>query len=241
MRKNIPIIATFLTILLSSCTLQEGELISDPFEKTNRKIFDMNMKIWDSGEDSSSTKKSSKVFKKRLGNFLNNLYEPINIVHDLLQADIEYAFSDFGRFFINSTFGIFGLFDYASVNGLPKHHQSVSKTLYTWGITETPYLMLPLLGPKTLTEVFNAGDTAAQLALLGHFDAQKPWLALETLNALANMDEATASIDAIKQTPGDPYVSMRTYYALRFHQQMKKTSYKKDKEKLQDLPFKPKP
>ena len=77
-------------------------------------------------------------------------YYPITIVNQLLQGNIEEALQDTLRFTINSSIGVFGLFDPASSMGLPQHDEDFGQTLAVWGVKEGPYLMLPFFGPKTL-------------------------------------------------------------------------------------------
>jgi len=67
-----------------------------------------------------------------------------------LQGNIEEALQDTLRFTINSSIGVFGLFDPASSMGLSQHDEDFGQTLAVWGVKEGPYLMLPFIGPKTL-------------------------------------------------------------------------------------------
>ena len=67
-----------------------------------------------------------------------------------MQGNIEESLQDTLRFTINTTIGIFGLFDPASRMGLPEHDEDFGQTLAVWGVKEGPYLMLPFFGPKTL-------------------------------------------------------------------------------------------
>ena len=83
----------------------------------------------------------------------DNLNEVTNIFNDLLQGKFTQAANDTGRFGINSTLGIGGLFDVASLLSFKKSDgEDFGQTLAVWGVGEGPYLMLPLLGPSTLRD-----------------------------------------------------------------------------------------
>lgn len=84
-----------------------------------------------------------------MARFFANLYEPITAANDLLQLKLIYFASDVGRFAINSTLGVAGLFDFATPLGLPKRREDFGQTLGYWGAGTGWYLMLPLLGPTT--------------------------------------------------------------------------------------------
>jgi phospholipid-binding lipoprotein MlaA len=75
-------------------------------------------------------------------------------VNDVLQGKVQQGFEDFGRFLLNSTFGIAGIFDIASEAGLPKNNEDLGQTLGSWGIGTGAYLVLPILGPSSVRDGF---------------------------------------------------------------------------------------
>jgi phospholipid-binding lipoprotein MlaA len=87
--------------------------------------------------------------QRRARNFFRNLQAPTDIVNNLLQAKFVDGFSDVGRFLVNSTAGIGGLFDPANRIGLERHQEDFGQTLAVWGVPSGSYLMLPVLGPGT--------------------------------------------------------------------------------------------
>lgn len=128
----------------------------DPYENFNRKSHSFNETL-----DKYIARPAAKIYtntvpdpvEKGVVNFFSNLDELTNIVNDLLQAKFGQAANDTGRFLINSTLGIGGLFDVAQRAGLPKSEgEDFGQTLGTWGVGEGPYLMLPLVGPSTLRD-----------------------------------------------------------------------------------------
>ena len=79
--------------------------------------------------------------------FFLNLDSPVILVNDLLQGDFKGAGVTLGRFSINSTLGVFGLFDPAAGFGWEHHHADFGQTLHSYDVGAGPYLVLPLLGP----------------------------------------------------------------------------------------------
>jgi phospholipid-binding lipoprotein MlaA len=87
-----------------------------------------------------------------IGNVFDNADYGIVFVNDFLQGKVRRGFGDFGRFLMNSTVGIGGLFDPAARVGLPKNSNDFGQTLGTWGVHPGPYLVLPFLGPSDLRD-----------------------------------------------------------------------------------------
>src|SRR3546814_5226053 len=93
-----------------------------------------------------------KPIRDGLGNALRNLREPINFLNFLFQFKIGKAVETVGRFAINSTIGVAGIFDVAKkppVN-LPYRPNGFANTLGFYGVEPGPYFFLPLVGPTTL-------------------------------------------------------------------------------------------
>ena len=125
----------------------------DPLESLNRSMYAFNESL-----DAAILEPSADVYdyitpnmlQKGFNNFFYNINYPVTIINQLLQGNIEEVLQDTLRFSINSSIGVFGLFDPASSMGLPQHDEDFGQTLAVWGVKEGPYLMLPFFGPKTL-------------------------------------------------------------------------------------------
>jgi phospholipid-binding lipoprotein MlaA len=92
-------------------------------------------------------------------NFFSNLSEVPSVVNYGLQGRIVSGARSLGRFVVNSTIGIGGLFDVASKIKLRNPPTGFSETLSTWGLHPGAYLVLPLLGPSTVRDTVGfAGD-----------------------------------------------------------------------------------
>ena len=85
--------------------------------------------------------------KETVDNFISNLGEPVNLANNLLQGDLDQAWTTLARFLINSTIGIGGIFDQATDMGFEGRGEDFGQTLAVWGVPEGFYLVLPGLGP----------------------------------------------------------------------------------------------
>ena len=129
----------------------------DPLERINRVTFTVNEKL-----DRAITKPLARAYRRvaphfvqtGVSNFMDNITYPIVIVNDLLQAKFKPALSDTGRFVLNTTAGVGGLFDPATAAGLDKNEEDFGLTLGKWGVHPGPYLVLPVLGPSDLRDGF---------------------------------------------------------------------------------------
>lgn len=184
----------------------------DPWEPFNRAIFKFNEKI----VDRYILKPLARTYKtitpllvrKGVQNFFSNLEEVITIPNDLLQWKLKQAGSDTGRLLVNSSLGIFGLFDFASELGLEKHSEDFGQTFGYWGVPSGPYVVLPFLGPSTLRDAAalipeNAIEPTRQLS------DENVGLALSAVEIIALRAEFLESEGIIK---GDKYIFIREAY-----------------------------
>ena len=149
----------FAGLLLTGCTtLPVGKPDPrDPWEKFNRKSFAFNDAL-----DRAVAKPVAKAYKKvtprfvrtGISNVLSNLDSVTTVVNDVLQGKVRQAGKDSGRFLLNSTLGLGGLFDPASAAGFENNDEDFGQTLGKWGVKSGPYLMLPFLGPSTVRDTF---------------------------------------------------------------------------------------
>jgi phospholipid-binding lipoprotein MlaA len=92
------------------------------------------------------------VVEKRVRSFFTNLQAPVDIVNNVLQGKFAPGLSDVGRFLLNSTAGLGGIFDPATKIGLERHPEDFGQTFAVWGAPSGSYLVLPILGPGTLRD-----------------------------------------------------------------------------------------
>lgn len=151
-------------------------------------------------------------------NVLNNLDEPIVFLNFLLQFKIGKAVETVGRFAINSTIGVAGLFDVAKKPAfkLPRRSNGLADTLGYYGVGPGPYLFLPLIGSTTVRDVFGrVVDLSLLPAAVG-----KPFsnpIVSATKGALSSIDDRVENDEILTrvQQSGNPYAAMREYYLMK--------------------------
>jgi phospholipid-binding lipoprotein MlaA len=127
----------------------------DPWERMNRATFKFNTAV-----DHAVLRPVARTYEKitphvvRTGvsNFMDNLLYPVTMANDLLQLKFKSFGQDTGRFLMNTTIGIGGLFDPATRTGLPKNDEDLGQTFGYWGSKPGPYVMIPLLGPSDVRD-----------------------------------------------------------------------------------------
>ena len=123
----------------------------DPLEAINRPIFDFNLTL-----DRWVLRPITRIYietvpapgRTGIANLLSNVKSPVVFANDLLQGEMSRAGATFGRFFINTFFGLGGLIDTADALGLPGHDEDFGQTLASYGVGGSPYLVLPFFGPS---------------------------------------------------------------------------------------------
>lgn len=154
-----PLIVLVLASSLGACAHATGGADDsanvDPWEPFNRSMFKFNDKV-----DRAVIKPVAKGYKavfpapirKGVGNFFRNLDDPTTIVNDVLQGKFHQSVHDSVRFLFNTTFGLLGFFDVSTALGLERHEEDFGQTFSVWGFAQGPYLVLPFLGPSTLSD-----------------------------------------------------------------------------------------
>jgi len=204
-----------LLVLCGCATLPPGSRRDprDPWERLNRTSYKVNDVL-----DRHIVKPVAKAYAKApqplrtgLGNFWDNLDYPVTITNDLLQGQIKAFVSDIARFVFNSTFGIAGFIDVASMgNGLPKNSRDFGQTMGKWGVPPGPYIMVPVFGPYTVRDGIGAStvDTLANPRTYTNF-----WVATG-LWAAEGVDHRSRILylDPMIQSAYDPYGFVRNAY-----------------------------
>lgn len=179
---------------------------TDPYENFNRKMFGFNDTVDNYvAEPISNAYKwiTPQFMQTGVFNFFNNLKNVNVVINDVLQAKFSQSAEDTGRFAINSTVGVGGLFDVAKHVGLEQNEEDFDQTLAVWGVPQGSYLVLPILGPLTARGIPGAVfDTAANPASYVGMPVQL----VSMLNARAS---AEGSLKFIDEAALDPYVFTR--------------------------------
>lgn len=154
------LLSIIFILLLCGCASVENPHPHDPIENFNRGVYRFNKAV-----DKVVIKPVAYVYKgvipvalqQGVGNFFDNIEEITTVANDILQFKFGYAIQDVTRFFINTTFGIGGIFDVASRVGIEQRKEDFGQTLYRWGYHHSTYFVIPFLGPSTVRDVIGRG------------------------------------------------------------------------------------
>jgi phospholipid-binding lipoprotein MlaA len=137
----------------------------------------------------------------------------VTFANEVLQGKIPQAAGTVGRFVINTTIGIAGLFNPAKSFGIERTDEDFGQTLGVWGVEPGPYLVLPFLGSTSPRDLGGMGvDTALDPLNYAQFegdDATRVGVLL--LKGLSGREEAIEAIDGVRQQI-DPYTTARRFY-----------------------------
>ncbi|WED21029.1 VacJ family lipoprotein [Vibrio sp. JC009] len=195
--------------------------VSDPFEGFNRSMWSFNHDVLDPyvvrPVSLAYVNYTPKPVRTGISNVLSNLDEPSSMVNNLLMGNGKQALNNFNRFWINSTFGIFGLIDLAGAAGIPKEgDRSFGDALGHAGVGNGPYLMIPAYGPATTRDVADTVDTMYfPLSYLNFWTALGKWTfqGMESRAALVSQEPMLdASPDSYIFTR-DAYIQYSNYKA----------------------------
>lgn len=222
----------FLAVSLSACAIgpENGHTDdhaslgnpNDPFETYNRFMFDVNLAV-DKGvvrPAASAYEELPSAFRTGVRNFLRNLRSPIILANNILQGDKQGAHDTIARFMSNTIVGLGGLVDIANYNGngIPYRDEDFGQTLAVWGVSEGPYLQLPLLGPSTLR------DTVAIVPdyfldpvnwwgmRVDHNRPRNTSLGMRATNLVDSRSRNVGQLEAAEATSLDFYASVRSLY-----------------------------
>jgi phospholipid-binding lipoprotein MlaA len=204
-------------VLVACASVPAGETApDDPLEPLNRTVFDFNTAL-----DDAVIKPAAEAYRAaipafvrdRIRSVIDHLAEPRIFVNDVLQGRFNAAGFTFARFFVNSIAGAGGLFDFAGMHGLAKQSGDFGQTLYAWGASDGPYLVLPLFGPSNVRDAFGLGvdvmTTPPALVVTGHSRT----LVGVTVGVLDGIDLRSRNIetlDEIKASSLDFYAHLKS-------------------------------
>ncbi|MBT3014790.1 MAG: VacJ family lipoprotein [Candidatus Thiodiazotropha sp. (ex Clathrolucina costata)] len=232
------VIISLLLLFLTGCASMQNKHPTDPLESINRGVDEFNQEF-----DKVVAKPVAKgyrvvtpsVLDLGITNFFNNLADVPSAVNNLLQLKPTHALTDIGRVCINTTLGIFGLFDVASDMGLPNYKEDLGQTLGFWGMGDTPYLVMPFLGPTTLRDLIGlVGDTWMNPI---SYPSQDTYYALTTLRLIDVRADLLEAGDVLDEAAVDRYAFQREFYLQKRDSQIKDGPNHMDEDDLFDDTF----
>ncbi|MGF1623350.1 MAG: VacJ family lipoprotein [Alphaproteobacteria bacterium] len=206
---------------LAACANEQtsqGSTVNDPLEPFNRYMLAINQ-----GVDTVVLRPVAVAYRDlvpypvqdAVHNFLTNLTEPVTLLNQLLQGQVNEAGHTVGRFMANSVLGLGGTIVIVDIDDQPGEREDFGQTLGSWGVDEGFYLVLPIIGPS------NARDT---VGLIVDFftDPFNIW-AVTTNNDGANLIRSgltivdtrvrtISAVDALEADSLDFYARLRSAY-----------------------------
>jgi phospholipid-binding lipoprotein MlaA len=197
--------------------------VKDCFEGLNRATFSLNQ-----GLDKVIFKPVAQGYRKlpssvRTGtsNVLENLTSLVTIPNNVLQGEFKTAGINTGRFVVNTTVGILGIFDVAEKMNFPKYEkEDYGQTFGTWGIGSGCYVVLPVLGPSTVRDTFGSfvnvmgGDPYYNASAHGNNEYLSKSLYMKT-KIVSGVDFRAKNLDSInnlEKNSLDFYASVKSLY-----------------------------
>ncbi len=198
-----------------------AEDINDPFENANRKIFDFNNTLDDNFfvPIAKGWRKIPDIPRKPLSNLSTLAQTPISLANAVLQLNRESIGNILGRFLINMTFGLGGMFDVAGTQefgNVPAVTEDFGQTLATWGVPDGPYVMLPIFGPSSVRDAFGMGvDTITNplsFAYRMNGIGIEARLSGPVLRGVNQREKYLDYVEEMKASSLDFYATMRSLY-----------------------------
>ena len=231
--KNFLIISLVSLILVSNVSAgTDGETnisnknsgkVKDCFEPINRATFKLNQVL-----DNIIFEPVAKGYRKlpspvRTGtsNVLTNLSSLITVPNNVLQGEFKTAGVNTGRFVVNTTVGILGIFDVAEKIGFSEYvKEDYGQTFGRWGVGAGCYLVLPVLGPSTIRDTVGSfvnvmgGDPWYNASANGnnHYLSDSDYMVTKVLGGIDFRAKNLESLDNLEQNSMDFYASIRSLY-----------------------------
>ena len=213
------LISAFVSLNVKNAKAVEN--VNDPFESVNRNIFKFNNNLDDYffKPVAKGWRKIPDIPRKPLTNLATTAKTPISLANAVLQLNKQSIGNIIGRFLINMTFGLGGLFDVAgtdSFGNMTEVEEDFGQTLAVWGVPDGPYVMLPIFGPSSVRDAFGLGvDTITNPLSFGY---RMNGIGLEArlsgpvVRGVSTREKYLDYLDEIKEGSLDFYATMRSLY-----------------------------
>ena len=239
------LISSFLTLFLAvgaiagtdgenNLSKNKPKPVKDCFEGLNRATFSLNQ-----GLDKVIFKPVAKAYRtlpspvrKGTNNVLVNLSSLITIPNNVLQGQFKTAGVNTGRFIINTTVGIFGIFDVAKEMGFSDYEkEDYGQTLAVWGVGPGCYIVLPVLGPSTLRDTAGSfmnvmgGDPYYNVSAHGNnqYLDRSDYMLTKTITAIDFRAKNLETLENLEKNSLDFYASVKSLYIQDRERKIKNT------------------
>ena len=231
MKKILTISILSVFIFFNAFAGEDGELelskkskpVKDCFEPLNRVTFAVNM-----GLDKVIFEPVAKGYRvlpspvrTGVSNALENLSSLVTIPNNVLQGEIKKAGVNTGRFAVNTTIGVLGIFDVATMIGFPEYEkEDYGQTLGALGIGSGCYLVLPVIGPSTVRDTVGSfinvmgGDPWYNASMNGNNEylSDSTYFTSKVLGGIDFRAKNIESFENLEKNSMDLYASIRSLY-----------------------------
>lgn len=187
----------------------------DPLEFINRPIFAFNDKLFEYILIPASHGYIAVVpvpVRQGVTNFFSNIREPLNALNHLFQGQVATSGKSVGRFLINSTVGLLGLFDPATAwFDIQPNVSTINDTLASYDVGYGSYLVLPFLGQSDLRNGFST-LTESMLSPIQYVSDDPQTLYIQIYAGFHKFAPEAATYEKLRQETDDPYVFFRNLY-----------------------------
>lgn len=208
--------------------------IYDPLEKYNRKIYAFNDAF-----DRYFFEHVAKLYRrgfprpirKSIRNFLVNISLPISAINSFAQGKTDNGLATLSNFIINSTIGIFGIFDVAGEKNIHYNKEDFGQTLGHYGTGSGAYLMIPILGPSSTRDfsgwaidksVDPLGFNLAEIGNDRDLVDNQYRIGLTIASGIDSRENLIDIIDSVRHDSFDPYATIRSAYLQKRKNEVKK-------------------
>ncbi len=190
----------------------EAEIrIADPLEGINRVTFAINDKLYRGVF--KPVARGLRILPVGLrisfSNFFSNLGTPVSAASALLQADLRNCGTELTRFALNSSAGLFGLFDVAADLGIEQDNEDLGQTLARYGVGHGFYLVVPFYGPSSLRDITAGAATSAINPVYQNLETSEI-IAINVTNAEIALSLDQDTYESFYESALDPYIFLRT-------------------------------
>lgn len=193
--------------------------VPDPLEGFNRTMFRFNRTVNKFVLRPVSDAYQAIVpdpVEKGLSNAFSNVNVVPRVAGSLLQGKVDRALRETGRFAVDSTVGVLGLFTpSANIPALVVPKEDIGQAFGAWGLPEGPYLVLPVLGPTTMRDLVGRFADGAVNPLQSPYDIWNDWAAqtaFQVTDTIVSLPQPMAQMKQLEREAIDFYAAMRNGY-----------------------------
>ena len=201
----------------SSCDALDPELYTetyDPFESVNRTIYRLNLRM-----DKAVYEPLARSYRNvtpdpveaSVSSFYRNLKEPRNLVSSAFAGKFEVAAQSGLRFSINTTLGLFGIFDVADYMGVSYKDHDFGHMFGAWSIGDGPYVVYPFAGPSNLTATVGSVVNSRHTYVEKHIENSEHQMAVQ-VGSIVDTRARLLPFTDLAAEQADPYLFVRESY-----------------------------